>query len=136
MSTLAERLSEAMKGPPKVSGATLAKACRVKPPSVSDWLSGKTKTMEGSNLLAAARCLNVDPDWLATGIGTKKFRSARHVAEESPPYLSDHATIDAAIALVRQIAPDQLPETISFLKWQLASKAPPRDGQALRVAGK
>lgn len=67
--TLAERLKIAMKGPPKVTGKALAAACGVKPPSVSDWLTGKTKTIEGGNLLAAAHCLGVRPEWLANGTG-------------------------------------------------------------------
>ena len=72
LSTLAERLLEAMKGPPQVSAAELARACKVKPPSVNGWTSGDSKTMEASNLLAAARLCGVSPDWLATGIGGKK----------------------------------------------------------------
>lgn len=69
MSTLAERLALAMKGPPEIKSADLVRACKVKAPSVSDWLTGKTKKMEGANLLAAAALLNVDPWWLATGEG-------------------------------------------------------------------
>lgn len=70
MSTLAERLTLAMKGETEVKAAELARACKVKPPSVADWLSGKTKKMEGANLLAAAELLKVDPWWLATGEGS------------------------------------------------------------------
>ena len=44
-----------MLGPQKITGVALAKACGVSPASVSDWLSGKSKTMEASHLLAAAR---------------------------------------------------------------------------------
>ena len=67
--TLKERLELAMKGPPKVTQAAIAKACKIAPPSVSDWMSGKTKTIAGKNLLAAARLLNVNPEWLGTGRG-------------------------------------------------------------------
>lgn len=74
MSTLAERLALAMKGPPEIKPADLARACHVKQPSVSDWLSGKTKKLEGANLLAAAELLNVDPWWLATGEGQMERR--------------------------------------------------------------
>lgn len=69
MTTLAERLRLAMEGPPKVSQAAIARACGVKPPSVTDWLNGETKRMEGSNLLAAAKLLRVNPEWLASGRG-------------------------------------------------------------------
>lgn len=69
MKTLAERLKIAMAGPPKVRAADLARACGIKPPSVSDWLSGKTKSIDEDNLLKAARFLNVHPWWLASGKG-------------------------------------------------------------------
>lgn len=71
MTTLKERLEIAMAGPPKISQAAIARACGIKPPSVNDWLSGKTQTIEGSNLLAAAKLLNVSPEWLANGKGNQ-----------------------------------------------------------------
>lgn len=69
MRTLQERLKTVMAGPPKVTQAALARACGVRAPSVNDWLSGKTKTIEGENLLLAAEFLKVLPMWLATGKG-------------------------------------------------------------------
>lgn len=72
MTTLQERLKLAMSGPPKVSQASLARACGIRAPSVNDWLSGKTKTIEGQNLLIAADFLKVQPMWLATGKGSMR----------------------------------------------------------------
>lgn len=72
MTTLQERLKLAMTGPPKVSQASLARACGIRAPSVNDWLSGKTKTIEGQNLLIAADFLKVQPMWLATGKGSMR----------------------------------------------------------------
>jgi transcriptional regulator with XRE-family HTH domain len=69
MTTLSERLQIALNRDQSLSQAGLAKACGVKPPSVSDWLSGKTKKIEGANLLMAAQYLSVDAWWLATGKG-------------------------------------------------------------------
>ncbi|WP_228266320.1 helix-turn-helix domain-containing protein, partial [Acinetobacter baumannii] len=71
MNTLAERLKYAMEvlPPKKIKGVDLARAVGVKPPSVSDWLSGKSKKMEGENLLRAAKYLKVNALWLATGAG-------------------------------------------------------------------
>lgn len=69
MTTLQERLILAMSGPPRVTQAALARACGIRAPSVNDWISGKTKTIEGQNLLAAADFLKVLPMWLATGKG-------------------------------------------------------------------
>lgn len=74
--TLADRLAHAL-----VDGKTkagLAKACGIKPPSVSDWFSGKTKTLEGSNLLRAAAYLDVPPLWLAEGKGPMRPRGNEH----------------------------------------------------------
>lgn len=72
MKTLAERLRYAMEILPtkKIKGVELARAVGVKPPSVSDWLSGKSKTMEGENLLKASKFLGVSPNWLASGNGS------------------------------------------------------------------
>ncbi|BBT40911.1 LexA family protein [Pseudomonas putida] len=81
MSTLQERLRQIMAGPPKISQAALARACGIKPPSVNDWISGKTKTIEGQNLLLAAEFLGVLPKWLATGRGP--IRKAAGLAEGS-----------------------------------------------------
>lgn len=71
MNTLAERLKYAMEvlPPKRIKGVELARAVGVKPPSVSDWLSGKSKTMEGENLLKASKFLGVNPSWLASGNG-------------------------------------------------------------------
>ncbi|CAB5281487.1 XRE family transcriptional regulator [Burkholderia multivorans] len=90
MTTLAERLEQAMKMPPEKKAADLARACRVRAPSVSDWLSGKTKKMEGANLLLAAEFLNVDPWWLATGEGQME-RRANAPAPQKQEKLGTHA---------------------------------------------
>lgn len=68
MSTLSERLEIAM-NKEGIIAADLARACGVKPPSVSGWLSGKSKFLRGENLLLAAKALKVSQLWLATGRG-------------------------------------------------------------------
>lgn len=73
--TLGERVRLALDGPPKKSQAALARACRVSPPSVNDWITGKSKTIEGANLLNAAAFLNVNPRWLAEGVGPMRPNS-------------------------------------------------------------
>jgi transcriptional regulator with XRE-family HTH domain len=88
--TLAERITAAMAGPPKTLGVKLAKACGISAASVSDWKSGKTKTIEGSNLLAAAKCLGIRSDWLADGKGPMRETaelSQPKVKESDPSYL-------------------------------------------------
>ena len=71
MSTLADRLKEAMDDSPDVKAVDIARACGIKSSSIVDWQSGRTKKIEGSNLLAAAELLRVNPWWLATGRGHK-----------------------------------------------------------------
>lgn len=68
--TLAERLNEAM----KESGVTpgdLASACGIRVQAVYQWQSGKTKKLEGDNLLIASKRLHVRPEWLSSGTGHK-----------------------------------------------------------------
>lgn len=83
MKTLAERLRYAMEvlPPKKIKGVDLARAVGVKPPSVSDWLSGKSKTMEGENLLKTSKFLDVSASWLATGNGSPKDKKQKNDIE-------------------------------------------------------
>ena len=83
MSTLSERLKIALAGPPRIKQKDLAASCGVKPSSVSDWLSGKTKNMEGSHLLAAARFLKVNPDWLADNKGPMRTENSQTEEERN-----------------------------------------------------
>ena len=71
MSTLAERIKKAMdsKG---ISQSELARAVGIKPPSVSGWLSGTTKSLRAETANLAAKALGVDPVWLITGVGDEK----------------------------------------------------------------
>lgn len=66
--TLAGRLNLAL----QASGlrqADLARACDVTGPSVCEWFSGRSKSMDGKSLVRAATALNVTPLWLAEGEG-------------------------------------------------------------------
>jgi len=51
--------------------AALARACEVSAPSVSDWFSGKTVSLEAKSLIKAAEFCGVRPYWLMTGKGPK-----------------------------------------------------------------
>lgn len=76
MSTLSERISFLMnQSTPPVTQTEMSKICHVKPPSVADWISGKTKKMEGSKLVYAVRHFKCNPMWLANGEGNP-FSSA------------------------------------------------------------
>lgn len=72
--TLADRLNWALDPSRglKLSAAGLARACGIKPPSVSDWRSGKTGSIAAENLFKAARYLQVGAEWLGTGRGERE----------------------------------------------------------------
>ncbi|OEC84755.1 helix-turn-helix domain-containing protein [Acinetobacter sp. YK3] len=92
MRTLAERLRYAMEvlPPKKIKGVDLARAVGVKPPSVSDWLSGKSKTMEGENLLKVSKFLGVNINWLATGNGSPIEKNKQEKDGLDSTLLRDH----------------------------------------------
>ncbi|MGU9992734.1 XRE family transcriptional regulator [Bordetella avium] len=75
MSTLAERLREALDAA-GVRQVDLARAAGIRPPSVADWLNGKTKNIKGANLVSVAQFLNVNEAWLADGVGPKERRAS------------------------------------------------------------
>lgn len=77
--TLKDRLDLLMVGKKRGTKAALARFCKVKEPSVADWFNGKTKTLEGENLLNAAKFFNVSPEWLATGKGPHERLSTGEV---------------------------------------------------------
>nr|WP_122302276.1 S24 family peptidase [Pseudomonas amygdali] len=81
-----------MAGPPKISQAALARACGVTAPSVNDWVSGKTKTIEGQNLLLAADFLQVVPLWLATGKG--RMRKTDAADEDSSQFSGEQSNVE------------------------------------------
>lgn len=85
MNTLADRLTAAMaaKG---LRPADLARAAQVKPPSVSDWLTGRTKSIKGENLLRISRALEVDPSWLAHGLGSSSMHTPLTAMENHATY--------------------------------------------------
>lgn len=73
--TLKDRIQLAMKEA-DVKPVDLARACGVRPPSVSDWINGKTKTLAGTNLIRAAALLNVNAEWLGTGRGPMRLNAS------------------------------------------------------------
>lgn len=83
--TLSERLKRAM-ARKDISQAELARRCGVRRPSVADWVSGKTKSLAGENLVKAAEALGVLPRWLATGFGPElsNARAGSGLQSEAP----------------------------------------------------
>lgn len=69
MNTLKDRIAIASAGMPRGWKAGLAVRCGVSKPSVSDWASGNTASIDANNLFDAADFFGVNPNWLATGEG-------------------------------------------------------------------
>lgn len=66
MKTWHQRLMQSLNDS-SVSASDLARLVKVKPSSVSDWLSGKTKKIEGENLINVCNALNISAEWLIFG---------------------------------------------------------------------
>lgn len=67
-----------------VSNTEIANACKVKPASVTGWMTGDTVNIEAHNLLAACRLLNVSPFWVMLGEDSDKHAGINML----PPSLS------------------------------------------------
>ncbi len=132
--TLAERLRKAMDGPPKRTGSALAKACNIKPPSVSDWLTGKSRSMDGSNLIDAAEFLGVDAKWLIKGVGLMRNNNPPDPAirtgdtDLAQPYSAAPANpwLAEATQILSQLQPDDLRAAVLNLRTFVAQIGPPK----------
>jgi transcriptional regulator with XRE-family HTH domain len=102
MNTLATRIKERLDTLGKTQ-AGLARYCKVQRPSVSKWLSGSTKTLQGQNLLRAAEYLECDAEWLADGKGfwNKNFHNGIRQEKGSEQYnivaLNDEQLVESTI---------------------------------------
>src|SRR5881392_4028666 len=101
MTDLADRLRMAMAGPPEVKPSELARACGIRQPSINDWLNGRTKKLEGANLLAAAECLKVNPWWLAAGTGPMRSAMPEADVREALSILQSMSADTRRIALAQ-----------------------------------
>lgn len=66
----------------------LADRVGVKPQAVSQWESGKTKSLRGPSLARAAEAMGVSPIWLADGEGPMQNYAVRDEAYTVPPELT------------------------------------------------
>lgn len=69
MNTLKQRFALLEEAKPHITQADLARATGAKPPSVSAWFSGDTKSMKGPTAARAAALYGCNVAWLATGQG-------------------------------------------------------------------
>ena len=107
---LKDRLRAAMQGPPVVSGADLARAVGVRPPSVSDWLSGKSQSLKGENLKKAAKKLGVNAAWLGMGEGPMRGQATY------APDATQVGTTNAVKAIHDQLSPEWIAEVAHALR--------------------
>lgn len=68
MSTLKDRVLAAMAHSGKTP-TDIARACKIKLPSISGWTSGKTQSLKAHTAIAAAQLMGVNATWLSTGRG-------------------------------------------------------------------
>ncbi len=117
MTSLSDRVQLRLKET-GMTPAELARAVKVKPPSIAGWLNGDTKTIKGENLLRAAQALQCTPHWLATGRGQKSIldhtpTQAHLVQEESVSYLTDRL-VNEAIDILKSL---DRPARLDALQW-------------------
>jgi SOS-response transcriptional repressor LexA len=72
----------------------LAKIAGVKPPSVSDWLNGKTKSLKGAPAARIVKKFNLNPTWVTEGIGAREASSTLPVPVASAMDNNVHAGPD------------------------------------------
>lgn len=82
---LKDRIAELAADLPRGWQARLAEHCGVKQPSVSSWVSGDTKTLDGLNLQLAAEFFGVTPKWLGSGKGPKHPTTSNVAVMEPAP---------------------------------------------------
>jgi transcriptional regulator with XRE-family HTH domain len=68
MQTLPERI-RAIMDKHQCSKSDIARIAKVKPPSVSNWLDGKTKNLKAAPALRLSRYFKIHMQWLTAGVG-------------------------------------------------------------------
>lgn len=97
-STLKERLTKISALKPELSQADIARIAGVKPPSVSAWFSGETKTLKSMTAIRVADAYGVSASWLAAGQGDMLLGKG---TESATPTESDEDVDHQASTLVR-----------------------------------
>lgn len=99
--------------------------------------------MEGSNLLAAADFLRVNPKWLAAGIGMKFAHAAathHHISDNGPEvaYLDSRKPdkhTGELLSLFAQLDAAGKRELLTFVRGFVAGRRPHGDGKTSAIAG-
>ncbi len=138
MDTLKERLLLAL-AQSGLKQRDLVRATGAKAPSVTNWLNGRTKNLKGDNLTRAAALLNVNTNWLASGIGSMRTSESR---QERFDGLTPVDLPKKTIPLISWITAGQLSDVVDIYEpgqaeeWISPNHAKPsKTSFALRVEG-
>lgn len=116
--TLSARLKTLLLEQQDKSQAGLARYAEVRPPSVNDWVSGKTKTMSSDVLFRVADYFGVDARWLATGEGQDRTDLPdieyvyQHYDSQQGEDMDIRKTLDSLRALL-QAVPQERQDTVA-----------------------
>jgi hypothetical protein len=97
----AQRISDLLAADPQKTASGLARACGIKPGSVSGWFGGgkPTKMISGDNLISAAEYLGTTPEYIMTG------RNPSQLSQSQPAEL-DLEMLKSAIVSVKEALRD------------------------------
>jgi phage repressor protein C with HTH and peptisase S24 domain len=151
MSTLADRLTIAI-AQAGITKAELARRVGISAPSVNGWFSGKAKFLRGENLLAAAKALQVDEGWLATGKGQpdrsnqvrepdSDYSVSTVLETETPPGYVRFDLFEGGAGMGAGIVNQDYPEvvqTIEVAEWEVRRKLGflPQPGRIQIITGR
>lgn len=151
MSTLADRLTIAI-AQAGITKAELARRVGISAPSVNGWFSGKAKFLRGENLLAAAKALQVDEGWLATGKGQPdrsnqvretddSYNVSTVLETETPPGYVRFDLFEGGAGMGAGIVNQDYPEvvqTIEVAEWEVRRKLGylPQPGRIQIITGR
>lgn len=128
MSMLKDRIAEAMRRHPALTPAEIARACEVQPPSVWDWINGKTKTLKSDTARLGAKLFGCDQNWLATGVGTPNWVEPASPSPKGVPSPERPHTRGSGDHFLSLITPTIDPITIpweSIVSMQFSENMPP-----------
>lgn len=99
---LQERIATLLERRPGVKPVELSRIAGVSSASVSDWMTGATKTMKPEPARRLSVAFGCDQNWLMTGIGVPAWKDAPQInAEGAPP--EERPTSRQALASIRQL---------------------------------
>lgn len=81
MSTLSERVSEAVEGS-GVKVADIAARCGISVQAVYGWMRGESKTIDGANLVELADLTGYEARWIAREMGPKRRTYPKTTSQE------------------------------------------------------